>query len=174
MFIWKETGLRGPAYPDSTPYTAPNSSESPRTPRELLQEIDEPQCPAEKLAEFSAHPDWYFVQEQDLAPYCQWIRKPDEMIVQLEAGKKDTKLATFRALREPVINRLNGAADRLARKGDAQVRALADDAIEALLAITDDLPADPELVDAAIMAKYLAIRATLPDSMHKAFAQVDA
>lgn len=74
MFIFKATKLRGPAYPEQTPYTAADGTRHACTPRELLTEIADP-VPPEDYSEAT-----YFRTEQDDAPYVVYTRKPQEMI----------------------------------------------------------------------------------------------
>lgn len=74
MYIFKATKLRGPAYPEHTPYTAPDGTRHASTPRDLLQEIAEPKPPGD-YSEAT-----YFRTEQDDAPYVVYTRKPQEMI----------------------------------------------------------------------------------------------
>lgn len=74
MYIFKATGLRGPAYPDQTPYVDESGTKHPRTPRHLLQEIADPKPPGD-YSEAT-----YFRTEQDDAPYVVYTRKPQEML----------------------------------------------------------------------------------------------
>jgi hypothetical protein len=97
MFIFKATQLRGPAYPASTPYTDADGTQHASYPMELLQEIPDPQCPPDKLAEYTAHPDWYFVNDCDADPYTTWERKPQDTI---DAQENAGRLAKIAALEE--------------------------------------------------------------------------
>lgn len=85
----------------------------------------------------------------------------------------ESKLSLVRELREKIIVRINDIAARLARKGDADILATTDAAVESLLEITKNLPSDPSAAELTIMQRFVQIRATLPESMHKAFAGVD-
>lgn len=74
MFIITATGQRGPAYPEHTPYTAPDGTRHAQYPRELLTVIADPTPPADYTEAT------YFRTEQDEAPYVVYTRKPQEMI----------------------------------------------------------------------------------------------
>jgi hypothetical protein len=89
MFIIKSTGLRGPAYPDSTPYTAPDGTRHPRYPRELLEEIAEPVAPLDYSEET------YFRNEQDAAPYVVYTRKSDEQLKELHNARVRAEIAAL-------------------------------------------------------------------------------
>lgn len=167
MFIWKETGLRGPAYPDSTPYTAPDGTQCPRTPRELLQEIADPVPPAD----FSD--ETYYRTEQDEAPYVVFTRKSDEMIAALNKAKLDAKLKLVRGVREGILNRLAGIAFAAQLSGDTATATAFVSVRQGLLDITTDLT-DHATVEAEVMARYAAIVAQCTPAMVSAFAQVDA
>lgn len=86
----------------------------------------------------------------------------------------DAKLAQVRAVREGMLNRMAGIAFVAQFNGETATVDAFKTARLALLDITTGCPADPADVDAFIMLKYLAIRATLPESLAKAFAGVDA
>lgn len=74
MFIFKSTGLRGPAYPEQTQYVDSEGTQYPYTPRELLEEIPEPLPPADWKA------DEFITAYQDTAPYAVFTRRPQEVI----------------------------------------------------------------------------------------------
>lgn len=90
MFIFKDTLKRGPAYPESTPYTAPDGTRHDRTPRELLTEIADPLPPADYSE------DTHYRTEQDEAPYVVYTRKSDEQIA--AAALSRTKGARMAAI----------------------------------------------------------------------------
>lgn len=71
MYIFKATGLRGPAYPGQTPCTTADGTRHIYTPMELLQEVPDPVPPSDA----QEHPDWYFCNDIDEAPYRVWTRK---------------------------------------------------------------------------------------------------
>lgn len=99
--------------------------------------------------------------------------KPAHLIEADNAVAVAEMVAKVRDLREKIIVRINDIAARLARKGDADILATTDAAVEALLEINKNLPGDPAAAELTIMQRFFQIRATLPDSMHKAFAGVD-
>lgn len=99
--------------------------------------------------------------------------KPAHLIEADNAVAVAELVAKVRELREKIIVRINDIAARLARKGDADILATTDAAVEALLEINKNLPGDPAAAELAIMQRFFQIRATLPESMHKAFAGVD-
>jgi hypothetical protein len=77
MFIFKDTLKRANPY---APYTAPDGTRYPRIPMELLEEIQEPSPPEEYLT----HPQRWYRNEQDDAPYVIYTRKSDEQIAEME------------------------------------------------------------------------------------------
>lgn len=167
MFIWKETGLRGPAHPDSTPYPAPDGTRYPRTPRELLLEIADPAPPDD----FSD--ETYYRTEQDDAPYVVFTRRSDEMIAALNKAKLDAKLALVRGVREGILNRLAGIAFAAQLSGDTATATTFVTVRQGLLDITAGLT-DHTTVEAEVTARYAAIVAQCTPAMVSAFAQVDA
>ena len=105
----------------------------------------------------------------EIADFSEWTR-PDPQIVVSE------KLLKVREFRELTINRINGIAARLSRKGNATIQAVADDAVEAMLDLTKNLPSDPEQVDVVVVQRYAAIVAPLKMSapeLLSAFASMD-
>lgn len=90
-----------------------------------------------------------------------------------EKAQVDSKLASARAVREAILGRVLGIKDAARDAGDAELVAACCETRFALLDITTGCPTDPELVDAFILGKYIAIRAMLPESLTKAFAGVD-
>lgn len=45
-----------------------------------IQEIADPVIPADIEAEYMAHPEWYYVNDIDDAPYRVWTKKSDDQI----------------------------------------------------------------------------------------------
>lgn len=105
----------------------------------------------------------------EIADFAEWTR-PDPQIVVSE------KLLKVREFRELTINRINGIAARLSRKGNATIQAVADDAVEAMLDLTKNLPVEPEQVDVVVVQRYAAIVTPLQMSapeLLSAFASMD-
>ncbi len=89
----------------------------------------------------------------------------------------EEKKQTVRALREQVLERLNGIAGRAAWRGNTALAEACYVASEALLDITKDLPSEPEAVEQTLVGRYLLIRDAAiqaAPSLELAFAQVDA
>jgi hypothetical protein len=86
----------------------------------------------------------------------------------------ESKLSKVRKVREAILGRVHGIKDAARDAGDSELVSACSATRFALLDITTGCPADPELVDAFILGKYAAIVATLPESLVKAFAGVDA
>lgn len=89
----------------------------------------------------------------------------------------EEKKQTVRALREQVLERLNGIAGRAVWRGNTALAEACYVASEALLDITKDLPSEPEAVEQTLVGRYLLIRDAAiqaAPSLELAFAQVDA
>jgi hypothetical protein len=89
----------------------------------------------------------------------------------------EAKKQTVRAMREQVLERLNGIAGRAAWRGNTALAEACYVASEALLDITKDLPSDPNSVELVMFGRYLTIRQAAIEaapSLATAFAQVDA
>lgn len=118
----------------------------------------------------------YYRTEQSEAPYVIYTRKSDEQIAQMHAAEIEEKKKRVREARERVINRLNGIAGHGERRNKQTVAAACDAAVESLLAITDDLPTDPALVDGVILQRWqlaaAALAAAAPEAV-SAFDRVD-
>lgn len=85
-------------------------------------------------------------------------------------------LAPVKLLREVAINRINGIADRKQRAGNTTIREIGDDAVEALIAMTKNMPTDPALIEDTIAARYAAIVEPLIESapdLLSAFSDID-
>ena len=98
------------------------------------------------------------------------------MVAAMRKADLDTKLLPVRQVREQTINRLNGIADRLARKGNTTIRAQADDVVQALLDMTKNLPTNLAEVDAELVKRYNEIAAPLvatESPLVTAFAELD-
>jgi hypothetical protein len=82
MFIFKDTKKRANIH---APYTSPDGTRYSRIPKELLEEIPEPQVP-EDYSE-----DTYYRTEQDTAPYVIYTKKSDEQILAIRKQKVNQK-----------------------------------------------------------------------------------
>lgn len=102
--------------------------------------------------------------------------KPDEMLEALDSTEREVELTRMRTLREQILDRLSGIAGRASRKGNIELSTACDNASEALLDITNDLPTDCAGTKAAIEQRYklLAYAAiSAAPSLESAFAQID-
>ena len=103
--------------------------------------------------------------------------RPAEMLDALEASAIAAELAKFRAVREPVIDRLMGIAGRAARRNDNVLASACDTAAVGLLDLTKNLPATVGEVREAVALRYGAVviqaLSTAPE-LESAFLQLDA
>ena|SRR5450830_1441865 len=88
----------------------------------------------------------------------------------------DARLARLRTVREEILNRLGGIAGRAARQGDNATADACDIAVQGLLDITKDLPAELDTIELEVVSRYKAIVTTAAitaPSLISAFAGVD-
>jgi hypothetical protein len=86
----------------------------------------------------------------------------------------EAKKALIRSVREGYLNRLSGIAFAAQLSGDTATTAAYLLVRQGLLDLTQNLPADPELVDAEVVQRYDALVALCTPSLMTAFANVDA
>ena len=121
---------------------------------------------------------YFWVTEQLVGAVRTIVNTPKDagMVAAMRKADLDTKLLPVRQVREQTINRLNGIADRLARKGNTTIRAQADDVVQALLDMTKNLPTNLAEVDAELVKRYNEIAAPLvatESPLVTAFAELD-
>ena len=86
MFINKETKKR---VNHLAPYTDEEGNRWPKYPMELLEEIPEPTPPED------FNPEFYYVTNQDDAPYVIYTKKSEEQIFQILQTKYETALDNY-------------------------------------------------------------------------------
>lgn len=105
----------------------------------------------------------------------KWALDHAKVALQQAAYTSD-RLAKLRVVREGVLNRLSGIAGRSARQGDVVTADACDVAVQGLLDITKDLPADIDAVALEVLARYKTIvttAAAVAPGLVSAFAGVD-
>jgi len=115
--------------------------------------------------------------EESVRDYTQEELDAIEAAKPTPAAIIEAKKQTLRAMREQVLERLNGIAGRAAWRGNTALAEACYVASEALLDITKNLPDEPDSVELVLFSRYQAIRATAIEaapSLATAFAQVDA
>lgn len=119
----------------------------------------------------------YFVNTEELVgAERRVISTPkDPAIISADrASDVEAKKAAIRVVREGYLNRLSGIALAAFLSGDTATTEAYLLVRQGLRDITENLPEDPELVDALVMQRYLALVAVCTPDLITAFSTLDA
>ena len=83
--------------------------------------------------------------------------KSAEAVAQVYQSQIDAKKALLAELRECSINRVNGIAARMARRGNTTILAITDDVVDALIELSKNLPTTPDEFDQVVAMRYATI-----------------
>lgn len=132
MYIWKSNQRRCNPF---TQYVDADGTTHAKVPAELYTEIADPLPPEEVIS----NPEYYFITEQDDAPYVVWTRKSDEQIAEITLQK--AKQARAAAIEKITVTTAAGNTfDGDERSQDRMARAVAvmDDADELQWVLADN------------------------------------